>query len=66
MVRSERQSAAARFRHAIARSNELHAEYLGDPGLYESYDQFTRWQLDYMLPFFSDLLEPEGLSLIHI
>jgi hypothetical protein len=62
MVRSERQNAAARFRHAIARSNELHAEYLGDRGLYESYDLFTRWQLDYMLPFFSDLLEPEGYS----
>jgi hypothetical protein len=28
--------------------------------LFESYDRFTRWQLDYMLPFFSDLLEPEG------
>jgi hypothetical protein len=62
MVLSDRKSAAARFRHAIARSNELHAEYLDDPGLYESYDQFTRWQLDYMLPFFSDLLEPEGYA----
>jgi hypothetical protein len=62
MGRSERQSAASRFRHAIARSNELHAEYLGDPGFYESYDLFTRWQLDYMLPYFSDLLEPEGYS----
>lgn len=60
MVLSDRKSAAARFRRAIARSNELHAEYLDDPGLYESYDQFTRWQLDYMLPFFADLVEPEG------
>jgi hypothetical protein len=59
---SDRKKAAAKFRHAIARSNELHAEYLDDQGLYESYDRFTRWQLDYMLPFFSDLLEPEGYS----
>jgi len=36
--------------------------YLDDPQLFESYDRFTRWQLDYMLPFFSDLLEPEGYA----
>src|SRR5210317_2513911 len=58
----DRKQAAAKFRRAIARSNELHAEYLDDQGLYESYDRFTRWQLDYMLPFFSDLLEPEGYA----
>ena len=57
-----RKQAARKFRSAIARSNELHAEYLVDPGLYASYDRFTRWQLDYMLPFFSDLLEPEGYA----
>lgn len=62
MARSNRKQAAARFRRAIARSNAQHSEYLGDPALYESYDRFTRWQLDYMLPFFSDLLEPEGYS----
>ena len=62
MARSDRKSAAVRFRRAIARSNELHAEYLLDPDLYESYDRFTRWQLDYMLPFFGDLLEPEGYA----
>ena len=62
MSRSDRKQAADKFRRAIARSNELHAEYLDDQGLYESYDRFTRWQLDYMLPFFSDLLEPEGYS----
>ena len=62
MPPSTRKQAAAKFRRAIARSNELHAEYLQDPGLYESYDRFTRWQLDYMLPFFGDLLEPEGYS----
>jgi hypothetical protein len=57
-----RKQAAAKFRHAIARSNELHAEYLGNPELMASYDHFTRWQLDYMLPFFGDLLEPEGYT----
>jgi hypothetical protein len=62
MALSSRKQAASKFRRAIARSNELHAEYLDDPGLYASYDRFTRWQLDYMLPFFSDLLEPEGYA----
>ena len=57
-----RKHAAAKFRHAIARSNELHSLYLDDPQLFESYDRFTRWQLDYMLPFFADLLEPEGYA----
>jgi hypothetical protein len=62
MARSDRKSAAVRFRRAIARSNELHSEYLADADLYDSYDRFTRWQLDYMLPFFGDLLEPEGYA----
>lgn len=59
---SYRKEAAAKFRRAIARSNELHREYLGDPDLLRSYDRFTRWQLDYMLPFFSDLLGPKGYA----
>ena len=62
MASSGRKQGAAKFRRAIARSNKLHAEYLGNPALYESYDRFTRWQFDYMLPFFSDLLEPEGYA----
>ena len=62
MARSSRKQAADTFRGAIARSNELHSLYLDDPQLFESYDRFTRWQLDYMLPFFSDLLEPEGYA----
>ena len=57
-----RKHAAALFRRSIERSNELHAEYLDDSDLYESYDRFTRWQFDYMLPFFDDLLEPEGYA----
>ena len=62
MKGSDRQQAAERFRRAIARSNAAHAEYLEDPRLLESFDRFTRWQLDYMLPFFSDLLDPPGYA----
>lgn len=62
MVRSSRKQAAAKFRKSIARSNELHAEYLNDPDLYDAYDRFTRWQFGYMVPFFDDLLEPEGYA----
>ena len=62
MARSARQQAATTFRRAIARSNALHAEYLDDPALFASYDRFTRWQVDYLLPFFDDLLEPEGYA----
>ncbi len=62
MARSSRKQAADKFRCAIARSNGLHSQYLDDPDLLEAYDRFTRWQLDYMLPFFSDLLEPEGYA----
>ena len=62
MARSSRKQAADTFRRATARSNELHSQYLDDPALFESYDRFTRWQLDYMLPFFADLLEPEGYA----
>lgn len=62
MATSSRKQAAARFRQAVARSNELHADYLGDPDRFAAYDRFTRWQLEYMLPFFDDLLEPEGYA----
>lgn len=58
----KKKHAAALFRRAIQRSNEMHAEYLDDSDLYESYDRFTRWQFGYMLPFFDDLLEPEGYA----
>jgi hypothetical protein len=62
MAGSNRKGAAAKFRRAIARSNELHAQYLDDPGMFESYDRFTRWQLDYMLPFFGDLQFSDGYA----
>lgn len=57
---SARKHAATRFRRAISRSNELHAEYLGDESLLESYDRFSRWQLDYMLSFFTELTRVDG------
>ena len=56
MARSARKLAAAKFRDAIARSNELHRGYLDDTTLLDAYDRFTRWQLDYMLAFFDDLI----------
>ena len=62
MARSARKNAAAAFRVAIARSNELHTRYLDDPELFASYDRFTRWQVNYILPFFSDMLEQEGYA----
>lgn len=58
----KKKHAAALFRQAIRRSNELHAGYLDDPDLLDSYDRFTYWQFDYLLPFFGDLLEPEGYA----
>jgi len=54
--------AAARFRQNIQRSNELHFEYLDDKNLRKNYERFADWQLEYLLPFFSDLYVQEGYS----
>ena len=54
--------AANRFRHHIRRSNELHVGYLEDSRLLENYDRFANWQLEYLLPFFSDLHAQEGYA----
>ena len=62
MARSNRKEAATKFRRAITKSNVLHGEYLNDDGLLESYDRFTRWQLDYMLSFFDDLVTADGYT----
>jgi hypothetical protein len=56
----QRKALAAQFRQHIRRSNELHREYLADKDLLKNYDRFTLWQLDYLLPFFTDLYEREG------
>jgi hypothetical protein len=62
MSRAERKAAATRFRQNIRRSNELHVEYLEDALLLKAYDRFTNWQLDYLLPFFSELYAVDGYS----
>ncbi|MGI9249281.1 MAG: FFLEELY motif protein [Woeseiaceae bacterium] len=62
MSRSERKAAAARFRRHIRRSNELHVEYLEDASLLKAYDRFANWQLDYLLPFFSELYVVDGYA----
>jgi len=62
MARSNRKAAADRFREHIGRSNELHVEYLEDEHLLRNYDRFTNWQLEYLLPLFSDLHAREGYA----
>jgi len=62
MARSNRKAAADRFRENIRRSNELHVEYLEDEHLLKNYDRFTNWQLEYLLPLFSDLHAREGYA----
>lgn len=62
MARSNRKVAAERFREHIRRSNELHVEYLEDEQLLKNYDRFTNWQLEYLLPRFSDLHAGEGYA----
>jgi len=57
---SARKKSADRFRRQIARSNELHAQYLGDPDFFAAYDHFASWQLRYLLTWFEDLHEIEG------
>lgn len=46
----------------MRRSNELHVLYLDDPLSLQNYDRFTRWQLDYLLPFFADLHTQPGYA----
>lgn len=62
MSSSDRKAAADRFRRYIRRSNELHATYLDDARLLKNYERFAQWQLDYLLPFFSDLYEEDGYA----
>ena len=59
---SDRSAAADRFRKYIARSNELHAGYLEDPGMLAAYDRFANWQLQYLLPYFDDLHSQPGYT----
>jgi hypothetical protein len=62
MSNKERIVATRKFRESIGRSNELHVQYLGDTQFLKAYDRFTNWQLEYLLPFFSDLHAREGYA----
>lgn len=62
MSLSSRKSAATQFRQHIRRSNELHVGYLEDARLLRNYDRFANWQLEYLLPFFSDLYARDGYA----
>ena len=62
MPLSPRQQAATLFREQIRLSNELHAEYLGNPQLLRNYERFANWQLEHLLPFFADLYEQPGYA----
>lgn len=62
MVLNNRKAAALKFRQEIRRSNEWHVEYLDDAQLLKNYDRFANWQLQYLLPFFSDLYERDGYA----
>lgn len=62
MSQSKRKTAAIRFRKNIRRSNELHAEYLGDSHFLENYERFADWQLQHLLPYFSDLHARDGYA----
>ena len=62
MALSQRKQAADKYRSEMRRSNELHVRYLDDPVSLQNYDRFTHWQLDYLLPFFSDLHTQPGYA----
>ncbi len=62
MSRTTRHAAADEFRAHMRRSNELHASYFEDSEQLAQYDRFTRWQIEYLLTFFSDLHEREGYA----
>lgn len=60
MSQSNRKTEATRFRRNIRRSNKLHVEYLENERLLNNYERFANWQLEYLLPFFSDLYARDG------
>lgn len=62
MSQSNRKAAATRFRQQIRRSNEQHMEYLDDAQFLKNYERFANWQLEYLLPFFSDLYARSGYA----
>ena len=55
MAKHPRKAAAAEVGRFIARSNELHARYLGGTRDLEQYERFTQWLADYLTPFAAEL-----------
>jgi hypothetical protein len=64
MTRS-RDTHAGRLSLYADRSNAVHQQYLSDPEMLRQYELFLAWQLDYMLPFFSEFEEhPETAAAV--
>jgi hypothetical protein len=62
MSSAKKKAAANQFRQQIRRCNQLHVEYMDDKRLRKSYEYFTGWQLDYLLPLFGDLHARTGYA----
>lgn len=62
MPDSTRLELANRFLEQIRSANALHLQYLDDPDRVQDYERFANWQLDHLLPFFTDLYEQEGYA----
>jgi hypothetical protein len=62
MSSAKKKAAANQFREQIRRCNQLHVEYMDDERLRKSYEHFTDWQLDYLLPLFGDLHARTGYA----
>ena len=54
--------ATDRLRHFTDRSNAVHRQYLDDPDFFAQYEYFVDWQIDYMRPFYADLLAKEDYA----
>lgn len=57
-----RKAAAAAFIEQMQISNALHEQYLTDPSFQAGYEQFTQWQLAYVLNRFADLARRPGYA----
>jgi hypothetical protein len=64
-VRANSRLQAERLRHFTDASNAVHEAYLSDPELLRQYEDFLSWQVDYMLPFYSEFEEhPETAAAV--
>jgi hypothetical protein len=62
MLLSKKKEKASHFRQQMRRCNQLHVEYMTDTRLRKSYERFTDWQLEYILPLFGDMYARPGYS----